>query len=419
LEPATHSIPGTTIGRRDNKWDAVYAKEVYTDLISAPLLATNEHGKIVLSDVTPGGGGTGNVSTDGGTQYRLASWLTANKLGDSPLVVDAADVTSRGSISPASGFAVGLGSNSVPWKSMYATDVYALSAKSESILSTGADGRIQGGSLPAATTSVIGGIIVGQNLSVSGSGVLGATLPAHPVSEHSDVQYPSPPADNQMLGWNAASSKWENRVVPSMAHSLSSHTDVNLSAVVVGQVLTYVGGLERWKNVTPVVGVSKAYGNYAKLNADNTTAGVAGVDLDTNDNVQDWPINLGTAAAANETRIAEEDGVSIATGNVLTVGEAGLYVFGMSADMFNLGIVSPMYADKLFFVIKRADGTLKETPMAVHSGDATHVDGKNTSMALDLNKDEAVTYQVRYVTKDSKVHTAQVFGLRLTVHRAA
>jgi hypothetical protein len=241
--------PVETIGKLNNKWDAVYAKEVYTDLISAPLLATNEHGKIVLSDVTPGGGSTGNVSTDGGTQYRLASWLTANKLGDSPLAVDANDVISHGSMFPATGATVGLGSSSSPWASLYATSVYVLSDKSESILKTGSDGRIQGGSLPVATTATLGGIIVGQNLSVSGSGVLNARLPSHFISSHSDVQYPSPLADNQMLGWNGATSRWENRVVPSVAHTLSSHTDVNIAGpVTVGHVLTYVGGAERWKN---------------------------------------------------------------------------------------------------------------------------------------------------------------------------
>ena len=165
---------GENLGTSAKKWDSLHAHAVYTDLILAPLLGTDKDGKIILSHETPGGGGTGNVETDGGTQFRIASWLTSTKLGDSPLVVDAADVTSRGSISPASGFAVGLGSNSVPWKSMYATDVYALSAKSESILSTGADGRIQGGSLPAATTSVIGGIKVGKYLSVDLTGKLDA-----------------------------------------------------------------------------------------------------------------------------------------------------------------------------------------------------------------------------------------------------
>ena len=121
LEPAPHGISGT-IGISTNKWDAVYAKGVYTDLVDAPSLGTGPDGKIIVGSAAPGGGGTGNVETDGGTKDRIPLWISAEKLGDSPLEVAASDLISHGTISPALPTS-NLGSLTTSWGEVFAGEV--------------------------------------------------------------------------------------------------------------------------------------------------------------------------------------------------------------------------------------------------------------------------------------------------------
>lgn len=63
--------------------------------------------------------------------------------------------------------------------------------------------------LKIASTTSLGGVVVGSGLSINGSGVLSATAPAS-LASLSDVLVVLPQTNGEGLYWNATLSKWVN-----------------------------------------------------------------------------------------------------------------------------------------------------------------------------------------------------------------
>lgn len=420
LIPGSHAVPGdpSKLGNISHPWDQLHVTEAYLPYTSAPSLATDDKGKIIVGST---GGGSGSDLTGGGTGNTFAMWSgPSNHLTNAKMVDTAYDIAVMGRhFRQSSSGGKTLGTLAIPWSGLFSDWVKLTDLKSEPLLGTDQFGQIVKGTVPAATTSKLGGIVVGQNLSVSGSGVLGATLPAHPVSGHSDVLYPSPPADNQMLGWNAASSRWENRTVPLKAHTLESHTNVNIAGpVTVGQVLTYVGGGERWKNVTPASstytlpvattavlgGVKQGYGitiaTDGRIAADPYTLPVAtstrlgGVKKGTNVTIDangvisavghqwgrrhaKWSSTSGdllvtTGAYAEWPAMTQDYGYLLGfASNTFTIETNGLYTFSVNGTVDNMGDGSSHAMDDLrisFLVTKSTGGTDYESIFVSNTG---------------------------------------------------
>ena len=102
-------------------------------------------------------------------------------------------------------------------------------------------------SLPTASSSTLGGVKVGTNLSIS-DGVLSATN-TDSLSGLTDTSISTPSA-GQVLKYNATSSKWENAAESTGSSTLSGLSDVSLTSLSANQFLRYNATSQKWENVS-------------------------------------------------------------------------------------------------------------------------------------------------------------------------
>lgn len=100
-------------------------------------------------------------------------------------------------------------------------------------------------SLPTASSSTLGGVKVGTNLSIS-DGVLSATN-TDSLSGLTDTSI-SIPSAGQVLKYNATSSKWENAAESTGSSTLSGLSDVSLTSLSANQFLRYNATSQKWEN---------------------------------------------------------------------------------------------------------------------------------------------------------------------------
>ena len=134
-------------------------------------------------------------------------------------------------------------------------------------------------SLPTASSSTLGGVKVGTNLSIS-DGVLSATN-TDSLSGLTDTSISTPSA-GQVLKYNATSSKWENAAESTGSSTLSGLSDVSLTDLSANQFLRYNATTQKWENYSLSAASSSNMG-LIKLGAGLTVnqQGATDVDLTT------------------------------------------------------------------------------------------------------------------------------------------
>jgi len=116
----------------------------------------------------------------------------------------------------------------------------------------GIDNNANNYTLPAATSSTLGGVIVGSGISVAADGTIsvsgGGGGGASALTDLSDVDL-NAPQNGQTLIYDSANSVWVNGNGGGGASSLSGLTDVTISGTPTnGQVLTYDTNSSQWVN---------------------------------------------------------------------------------------------------------------------------------------------------------------------------
>ena len=164
--------------------------------------------------------------------------------------------------------------------------------------------------LPPATTSTLGGVIIGSGVNVAADGTIsvsGGGGGASALDDLTDVDISSPTAD-QVLKYDSVNSKWINGNVSGGggATALSGLTDVDLgSTIAAAQSLIYDDTTGKWKN---------AYVNYSNISGTPTLATVATsgsyADLSNKPTIpaaqvnSDWNSSSGVSEILNKPNLA-------------------------------------------------------------------------------------------------------------------
>ena len=137
--------------------------------------------------------------------------------------------------------------------------------------------------LPPATTSTLGGVIVGSGLSVSSDGTLSTTGGgggSATLAGLDDVDISSP-TEGQVLKYDSTNSEWINGTVSNVS-SLDDLTNVTITTPTDGQVLKYDASSQEWINGTGGGTGSYALDDLTDVSVSTPTGGQSLVYDDTN-----------------------------------------------------------------------------------------------------------------------------------------
>lgn len=164
--------------------------------------------------------------------------------------------------------------------------------------------------LPPATSSTLGGVIVGSGINVASDGTIsvsGGGGGASTLDDLTDVDISSPTTD-QVLKYDSVNSKWINGNVSGGggATALSGLTDVDLgSTIAAAQSLVYDDTTGKWKNAyvnysnvanTPTLATVATSGSYTDL-SNTPTIPAAQVN-------SDWTSSSGVSEILNKPNLA-------------------------------------------------------------------------------------------------------------------
>lgn len=217
-------------------------------------------------------------------------------------------------------------------------------------------------SLPTASTSILGGVKVGTNLSIDGNGVLSAT-DTKALASMTDVAISSA-SDGQALVYDSNTNKWKNGGAP--ASALEDLTDVNITSASNGQVLTYDSATSKWKNGT----ASAGGGSTVTITTNEVTLRGQTVTLtDTVDTYTGTFDNTGTCIISGVTiigtaTVSASDGIDTAS-NTVTMPYYGKYTVSIKFFGATVTVTYP-YANGATCTLSDGVTTLTATtsPMA-------------------------------------------------------
>lgn len=175
-------------------------------------------------------------------------------------------------------------------------------------------------SLPTASSSTLGGVKVGTNLSIS-DGVLSATN-TDSLSGLTDTSISTPSA-GQVLKYNATSSKWENAAESTGSSTLSGLTDVTLTSLADDNLLQYNSTTSKWENISSL---SKSFVGLS--NVDNTS------DLDK-------PVSTATNTLVNNKHKVTNVPVDLTNWTTDTTSQSGTTLYKKQITLNHIYVDSP------------------------------------------------------------------------------